>query len=137
MQICPKRVEAGVKKSVEKDIHENHQTLAILVLFKPTYKGIFFLQVDGTKNCMKWDFKFFWWLLAGPSQDACRGTTPHPVDVFLKQMVQPRPLFRLFWSFQTNIITIFTTNICEKCPSSIWCQDSNPRPLTWVFSHNH
>ena len=53
MQICPKRVEAGVKKSVEKDIHENHQTLAILVLFKPTYKGIFFLQVDGAKNCMK------------------------------------------------------------------------------------
>ena len=26
----------------------------------------------------------------------------------------PRPLFNLFSSFQTNI-TIFTTNICEKC----------------------
>ena len=39
----------------------------------------------------------------------------------------PRPLFRLFWPFQTNI-TIFTSNICEKCPSSIWCWDSNPRP---------
>ena len=23
--------------------------------------------------------------------------------------------------------TIFTTNICEKCPSSIWCRDTNPR----------
>ena len=29
-------------------------------------------------------------------------------------------------SFQTNIITIFTTNKCEKCSSSI--RDSNPRP---------
>ena len=43
-------------------------------------------------------------------------------------MGQPRPLFVYFWSFQTNIITIFTTNKCEKCPSSIQCRDSNPRP---------
>ena len=42
---------------------------------------------------------------------------------------QPRPLFVYFRSFQTNIITIFTTNICEKCPSSIQCRDLNPRPL--------
>ena len=33
-----------------------------------------------------------------------------------------------FQSFQTNIITIFTTNTCEKCPFSIQCWDSNPRP---------
>ena len=33
-----------------------------------------------------------------------------------------------FIYFQTNI-TIFTTNKREKCPSSIWCLDSNPRPL--------
>ena len=32
-----------------------------------------------------------------------------------------------FLSFQANI-TIFTTSICGKCPSSIWCWDSNPRP---------
>ena len=38
-----------------------------------------------------------------------------------------RPLFRLFSSFQTNI-TIFTTNVCEKCPSSTWCWDLNPQP---------
>ena len=25
-------------------------------------------------------------------------------------------------------ITIFTTNICEKSPSSIWCGYLNPRP---------
>ena len=33
------------------------------------------------------------------------------------------PLFSLFLSYQTNT-TIFTTNICEKCPS----RDSNPQP---------
>ena len=33
-----------------------------------------------------------------------------------------------FRSVQTNVITIFITNICEKCPSSIQCRDSNPRP---------
>ena len=43
-------------------------------------------------------------------------------------MGQPRPIFIVYFrSFQTNI-TIFTTNICEKYPSSIWCWDSNPRP---------
>ena len=38
-------------------------------------------------------------------------------------MGYPPPLYCLFSSFQTNI-TIFITNICEKCPSSIWY----PRP---------
>ena len=42
-------------------------------------------------------------------------------------MGQPRPLFVYFLSFQTNN-RIFTTNICEKCLSSIQCRDSNPRP---------
>ena len=40
---------------------------------------------------------------------------------------QPRPLFRLFSSFQTNNI-ILTTNKCEKCPTSIWRQESNSQP---------
>ena len=35
----------------------------------------------------------------------------------------------MFWSFQTNIITIFTTKICEKCSSSIQCRDLIPQPL--------
>ena len=48
-------------------------------------------------------------------------------NVFLTKMGHLRPLFRLFLSFQTNF-TIFTTNKCEKCPSSIRCWDSNPRP---------
>ena len=33
-----------------------------------------------------------------------------------------------FQSFQANS-PIFTTNRCEKCPSSIWRQDSKPRPF--------
>ena len=36
--------------------------------------------------------------------------------------------FSFFRSFQTNN-TILTANMREKCPSSIWCWDSNPRPL--------
>ena len=43
-------------------------------------------------------------------------------------MGQPRPLFCLFPVF-SNKRYIFTTIICEKCPSSIRCRDSNPRPL--------
>ena len=40
--------------------------------------------------------------------------------------------FCLFLSFQTNN-AFFTTNKCEKCPSSIQYWDSNPQPS----SHNH
>ena len=45
-------------------------------------------------------------------------------------LIWPTPAYFIiyFQSFQTNIITIFTTNIFEKCPSSIRCQDSNPQP---------
>ena len=39
----------------------------------------------------------------------------------------PGLFFVYFWSFQTKI-TIFTTKICEKCPSSIRCWDLNPLP---------
>ena len=43
------------------------------------------------------------------------------------KMGQPRHLFNLFLSFQTNN-TNLTTNKCEKCPSSIWRRDSNSQP---------
>ena len=44
-------------------------------------------------------------------------------------MGQPWPLLLFnFGLFQTNIITIFTKNMCENCPSSIWCWDLNPQP---------
>ena len=50
------------------------------------------------------------------------------IIIFLKNWANPGLFFVYFWSFQTNN-TIFTTNQCEKCPSSIRRWDSNPRPL--------
>ena len=47
---------------------------------------------------------------------------------YFKNNWPTRPLFHLFSSIQTNIYSISTTNKCEKCPSSIWCRDSNPQP---------
>ena len=52
--------------------------------------------------------------------------------VFLKKnRSTPVSFIIYFWSFQTNTITIFTNNLCEKCPSSIWCWDLNPQP--WEY----
>ena len=48
---------------------------------------------------------------------------------FAKNGSIPASFIILFWSFQTNIITIFTTKICEKCSSSIQCRDLIPQPL--------
>ena len=42
-------------------------------------------------------------------------------------MSHPWPLFCLFSSIQTNL-TIFKTNVCEKCPSGIQYWDSNLPP---------
>ena len=47
---------------------------------------------------------------------------------FLKNNEPFPPLFHLFLYSQTNSITIFTTNKCEKCPSRAWCWDSNLQP---------
>ena len=47
---------------------------------------------------------------------------------YFKKWANPGLFFIYFWSFQTNIITIFTTNKCEKCPSSIRCWELNHRP---------
>ena len=81
------------------------------------------------------DIKFWRWLDSkrGPlvSEATALPTELQPLpqnDSF--KMGQPGLFFLYFWSFQTNIITIFTTDQCEKmsCPSSIWRRDSNPRP---------
>ena len=45
---------------------------------------------------------------------------------FLKNGPSPASFSFIFGLFQTNI-TIFTTNQCEKCPSSLQCWDSNSR----------
>ena len=48
--------------------------------------------------------------------------------MFFKNGPIPASFSVYFRSFQTNIVTIFTTNKCEKCPSSIRCRDSNSQP---------
>ena len=50
------------------------------------------------------------------------------VALLLFKWANPSLFYCLFQSFQTNIITIFSTNMCEKCPLSIRCRDSNPQP---------
>ena len=47
--------------------------------------------------------------------------------LFLR-MDRSGPLLRLCSLFSTKHQTIFTTNICEKCPSSICCWNSNQQP---------
>ena len=42
-------------------------------------------------------------------------------------MGQPRPLFYLISSFQTHY-KFYNKYLCEKCPSSIQCWDSNSQP---------
>ena len=46
--------------------------------------------------------------------------------VILEKWAKPGFLIIYFWSFQTNITTIFTANICENI-QSVW--DLNPWPL--------
>ena len=48
---------------------------------------------------------------------------------FILKMGQSRPLFHLFLSFQTHITNFATYNYVKNCPFSIWCWDSNSRPL--------
>ena len=49
-------------------------------------------------------------------------------NVLLK-MGLPRPLFRLFSVFSNKHYKFLQQIYVKKCPSSIWCWDSNPRPL--------
>ena len=44
-------------------------------------------------------------------------------------MGHTRTLFNSFLSFQPSI-TFFITIICKKCPSNLWCWESNPLPST-------
>ena len=57
-----------------------------------------------------------------------------PTVFFLLKMGHPRPLFRLFSSFQTNN-TILTSNKCENCPSSIQRRDLNSQPSDYKSPH--
>ena len=44
-------------------------------------------------------------------------------------MGQPRPLFRLFSVFSNKHYKFLQQIYVKRCPYSIWCWDSNPRPL--------
>ena len=72
----------------------------------------------------------FLWVCVSTADFPCTFVKIQQCFVHSLKMGHSRPLFRLFsMFFQTNIITIFRTNQFEKCPSSIQCWDSNPRPL--------
>ena len=59
------------------------------------------------------------------------------VVVVILKMGHPRPLFRLFSSFHTDI-TIFTTNICEKMNIQYMVLGFEPTTFRTSFSfHNH
>ena len=45
---------------------------------------------------------------------------------FIKKWANPGLFFVYFWSFQANIITIFTTNICEKMSIQYTVQGFEP-----------
>ena len=79
------------------------------------------LLVEGDEGSyrLKWQAFLF---MTTPKNNA-QYALHHSLHVFLKKMGH-----RLFSSFQTNI-TIFTAKKWAKCPFSIRCWDSNPRPL--------
>ena len=56
----------------------------------------------------------------------CITTTYKYHHYFFKNGPSPAS-FPFSFAFPNNF-TIFTTNKCEKCPSILWCRDSNPRP---------
>ena len=62
------------------------------------------------------------------TQARLRQRSNHFPKIMCFNLANPSLFFHLFSSLQTHI-TIFTANKCEKCPSRIWCRDSNLRPL--------
>ena len=44
-------------------------------------------------------------------------------------MGTPQPLLSFIFGHFKQISSQFLQQICEKCPSSIWCRDSKPLPL--------
>ena len=56
----------------------------------------------------------------------CQRWPPFLKQLFFLKMGHSRPLFVIF--VFSNKHYNFLANICEKCPSSWWCWDLNPRP---------
>ena len=69
-----------------------------------------------------------WQFETEPQEGACLSMVGKvSKNLIIFKMANPGHFYRFFGLFQTNII--FTANICEKFPSSKWCQDSNPPHL--------
>ena len=64
-----------------------------------------------------WHWQTFWKVQSVAKSDGLSQNKTSGQSYFFK-WANPGLFFVYFWSFQTNIITIFTTNICEKCPSN-------------------
>ena len=83
------------------------------------------------KSCKRWTVVVLNWSVWSPSAPTIRVWIPLKSTVAFFQMffkwVNPGLFFVYFQSFHSNI-TIFTTNQCEKCPSSIrhWALNSQP-----------
>ena len=78
----------------------------------PKRHGSFECKLCTAKNIIVWRLINVW----------------RPLYCFFKKWANPGLFFIYFRSFQTNNTT-FTTNQCEKCPSSIWSWDLNPQPF--------
>ena len=50
-------------------------------------------------------------------------------DIFLKKWANPCLFFCLFSVFSDKHFKFLQQIYVKKCPSRIWCRDSNPRPL--------
>ena len=87
-----------------------------------------------------WSFKSKWMKGEEVGTNAaksflCDDDRGHKFFLQFIKMGQPRPLFHLFLVFSLQFLQQIYV---KKCPSSIRCRDSNPRPFgSWASSHNH
>ena len=114
-------------------IFKNGPTICLFCLFQSfsEYNHKFSLQFEAklkkrrcwvwesTHGAASWKMKTNW---------LSYGSPPFGTTFFLKNGLTPASISLMFGLFQTNN-TIFTTNKCKKCPSSLLCRDLNPEPL--------
>ena len=79
-------------------------------------------------QCMEFFSRRRWKLLSAQLSNKFGFCPLYTVSIVFFKWANPGLFFVYFRLFQTNIITIFTANKCEKWPSSIRCRDLNPRP---------
>jgi len=84
-------------------------------------------------NRVRSTYKFFRWLDSNSRslvlEATALPTAPHRCPTILHLKNGPTPAsFPFIFSLFKQTLQIYATNICEKCPSSIRCRDSNPQP---------